>query len=380
MSASLPDILPEIDTSSWPSWAASAWPGSLKWAVVLLSVFGIWIAAVLVKRTVKFIGRRVKRADEFEGSPWDLGGSLSQLLALILLSPIPLHYAGYDVSTLITNRGPGAVAAVATLIVAIIFSSWLSHSILNFGDKAHQRTGADDTLFTFVAAILKYTIFAVALVFALTQLGFPTASLAALVGAAGLAIGLALQDTLKAVAAGVMLAIFRPFRIGDWVTLNGLDGEVFDITPFQTAMKQIDNKVVFITNDKVWGEPLINHTRMSRRRLDLYFDISYDDDMRKAIGLLEGLINDHPLVVAKEENWVVVHRLSDWSVQLRLRAWVNTRDFIQVRADINEGVKNAFDANGITIPYPHQVEIQREDAPRGKSGSAVEPETDTSDS
>jgi len=348
----------QIDTSGWPPWAAAIEPIFEKWGIVVLSAVVIWIVAGLMRRLVLLIGQRaISKDKEFEGSNWDLAASVTRIFALILLSPIPLGFAGYDWEVLVEKRGPGAVGAVAILVIAVIVANGVARSLRRFGRKAHRRAGADDTLFAFAASLFKYLIFAVAIVFALTQLGFPTASLAALLGAAGLAIGLALQDTLKAVAAGIMLAIFRPFRIGDYVSAAGLDGEVIDITPFLTQVKQIDNKIVSITNDKVWSEPLINHTRQTRRRLDLYFDISYDDNMDLALGLVRDVANAHPRVLAKDETWVGVHSLASSSVQLRLRAYVATPEFVDVRAGITKGVKEAFDANGVTIPFPHQVNV-----------------------
>jgi small-conductance mechanosensitive channel len=348
----------QIDTSGWPPWALAIEPIFEKWGIVVLSAVVIWIVAGLMRRLVLLIGQRaISKDKEFEGSNWDLAASVTRIFALILLSPIPLGFAGYDWEVLVEKRGPGAVGAVAILVIAVIVANGVARSLRRFGRKAHRRAGADDTLFAFAASLFKYLIFAVAIVFALTQLGFPTASLAALLGAAGLAIGLALQDTLKAVAAGIMLAIFRPFRIGDYVSAAGLDGEVIDITPFLTQVKQIDNKIVSITNDKVWSEPLINHTRQTRRRLDLYFDISYDDNMDLALGLVRDVANAHPRVLAKDETWVGVHSLASSSVQLRLRAYVATPEFVDVRAGITKGVKEAFDANGVTIPFPHQVNV-----------------------
>jgi small-conductance mechanosensitive channel len=348
----------QIDTSGWPPWALAIEPIFEKWGIVVLSAVVIWIVAGLMRRLVLLIGQRaISKDKEFEGSNWDLAASVTRIFALILLSPIPLGFAGYDWEALVEKRGPGAVGAVAILVIAVIVANGVARSLRRFGRKAHRRAGADDTLFAFAASLFKYLIFAVAIVFALTQLGFPTASLAALLGAAGLAIGLALQDTLKAVAAGIMLAIFRPFRIGDYVSAAGLDGEVIDITPFLTQVKQIDNKIVSITNDKVWAEPLINHTRQTRRRLDLYFDISYDDNMDLALGLVRDVANAHPRVLAKDETWVGVHSLASSSVQLRLRAYVATPEFVDVRAEITKGVKEAFDANGVTIPFPHQVNV-----------------------
>lgn len=351
-------MIPEIDMTGWPAWAQAAEPQVLKWSLVLGATILIWIAAILVKRLVILVGKMVTPKDQdFEGSSWDLGASIARLFALILMSPLPLGLAGFDWRALIESRGPGAVAAVAILLVAILFANWVARSMRNFGGKAHRRTGADDTLFAFAGSLVKYLIFAVAIVTALTQLGFPTTSLAAVLGALGLAIGLGLQDTMKSVAAGVMLAILRPFRIGDYVSLAGLEGEVTDISPFTTSLKQIDNKVVIVTNNMIWAEPLINHTHQTRRRFDLYFDISYDDNMDHALKVVEDTVNAHPRVLSKSETWVGIHALADWSVKIRMRAWVSTPEFIQVRADLTKAIKEAFDREGITIPYPHQVNV-----------------------
>nr|WP_321439985.1 mechanosensitive ion channel family protein [uncultured Hyphomonas sp.] len=347
-----------IDTTGWPPWAATLEPYVEKWGIVLLSAIAVWVAASLLRRLVLLIGQKaISKDKEFEGSNWDLAASITRVFALILLSPIPLGLAGYDWETMIENRGPGAIGAVAILVIAVVIANGVARSLRRFGRKAHRRSGADDTLFAFTASLFKYLIFAVAIVFALTQLGFPTASLAALLGAAGLAIGLALQDTLKAVAAGIMLAIFRPFRIGDYVSAAGLDGEVIDITPFLTQVRQVDHKIVSITNDKVWAEPLINHTRQTRRRLDLYFDISYDDDMDLAIRLVREVADAHPRILGNDETWVGIYALAASSVQVRLRAFVATPEFIDVRSEITKAVKEAFDANGVTIPFQHVVYV-----------------------
>ncbi len=350
-----------IDTSTWPAWAAAAWPHAVKWGLVLASVLLIWILATGVKHAVRFAGKlRTPKDKDFDGSAWDLTASVSRVFALILFSPLPLGLAGYDWRTLVETRGPGALAAVAILFFALAGANMIARSLRKFGEKAHAHAGADDTLIAFSASLIKYVIFAIAIVTALIQLGFPAASLAAVLGAAGLAIGLALQDTLKAVAAGVMLAIFRPFRIGDYVTLADLEGEVTNITPFTTTMKQIDNKIVSLTNDKVWGSPLINHTIQPFRRLDLYFGVSYSDDLDKVLEILQHAAESHPKVISYMPIWAGVQSLDDWAVTLRLRAWVATPDFLQVRADLTKNVKQSFDRSGITIPFPTAIEYQGE--------------------
>ncbi|MFN4185233.1 MAG: mechanosensitive ion channel family protein [Hyphomonas sp.] len=350
-----------IDTATWPVWAATAWPHVVQWSLVLASVLVIWLAASAVKHLIRFVGKLATPKDKnFEGSSWDLMASIARVFALILFSPLPLGLAGYDWRTLVDTRGPGAMAAVAILFFALMGANLISRSLRKFGEKAHAHAGADDTLIAFSASLIKYVIFAVAIVTALIQMGFPAASLAAVLAAAGLAIGLALQDTLKAVAAGVMLAIFRPFRIGDFVTLADLEGEVTNITPFTTTLKQIDNKIVSLTNDKVWGSPLINHTIQPFRRLDLYFGVSYADDLDKALEVIRHTAESHPKVISYMPIWAGVQSLDDWAVTLRLRAWVATPDFIQVKADLIKNIKQSFDSSGISIPFPTAIEYQGE--------------------
>lgn len=365
------DLLLSFDTSTWPGWAAIAWPVLVKWGLVLASVALIWIVSSILKWLILLIGRRLTPKDQnLESTSWDLAASTARFFAFILMMPLPLGLAGYDWRGLVEKYGPGAFAATIILVVAFVIANTVSKSLRRFGARAHAHSGADDTLIAFSASLIKYIIFAVAIVFALSQLGFPAASLAAVLGAAGLAIGLALQDTLKSVAAGVMLAIFRPFRIGDFVTLATLDGTVTNITPFTTSMRQIDNKIVSITNDKVWGSPLINHTQEPRRRLDLYFTVSYDDDLDHVIEVMRTTADAHPSVLTSLGTWAGVHDLGDWSVKLRLRAWVATSDFVQVKADLNKGIKQAFDASGITIPFPTAIEYQFEG---GKKAPPREP-------
>ena len=352
------DFLLGLDTSGWPLWAAAIWPDTVKWGLVIASVGLIWLVASLVKFLILLTGRRLTPKDQpFEGTSWDLAASTGRFFGFILMMPLPLGLAGYDWHGLVEKHGPGAFAASVILVAAFVIANTLSRSLRRFGAKAHAHSGADDTLIAFSASLIKYIIFAVAIVFALSQLGFPAASLAAVLGAAGLAIGLALQDTLKSVAAGVMLAIFRPFRIGDYVSVAGLDGTITNITPFTTSLRQIDNKIVSITNDKVWGDPLVNFTAEPQRRLDLFFDIAYETDLDHALKVLRETVNAHEHVLQKETTWTGVHELADWSVKLRLRAWVATSDVVDIRADLLRIVKLSFDREGISIPYPHQVQV-----------------------
>lgn len=370
-------IINSVDTSEWPRSAQALWPHIVKWGLVLASFVLIWIASGLVRHIIRAIGKKLSKSpEEFEGSSWDLGASIVRFVIFLAMLPLPLGLMGYDWKSLVESKGPGAAAAIVTFIFAILLANWISRSLRSFGQKAHARAGTDDTLFAFFGSMAQYFIFAIAVIVALTQLGFSTASLAAMLGGAALAIGLALQDLLKAVAAGVMLAIFRPYRIGDYVQLAGIDGEVTDISPFTTSMKQVDNKIVTLTNDQVWTDAKINFTRLTRRRLDLYFDVSYDDDLDFALDVLKQVLEDHPRILSKHDNWVGVHALGDWSVKLRARAYCPTPEFVDVRSELIKKVKEAFDANGIIIPFPHQVEIQYR-GPTRRSSKPASDEPDT---
>jgi small conductance mechanosensitive channel len=181
----------------------------------------------------------------------------------------------------------------------------------------------------------------------------------AVVGAAGLAIALALQDTLKAVAAGVIIAVFRPYRIGDNVVIAGQAGTVADITPFTTVLNTIDNREITITNDKAWGDVIVNSSARSLRRIDQLFSISYDDDIDQAITIIRDVLKDDARVRSDPAPWIKVESLAASSVDIRARAWCASSDWLDLRGDTLKRVKQAFDKAGITIPYPHQVAIAK---------------------
>ena len=330
----------------------------LWWLVLIL---GLTIAAYLIgfiaKRLVRFIGRKSYASEsDFHGSSWDLAAPVIQVLAFLLAFTGGAEMLGFDFGQQLTGFWPRALAGIAIIAGAVLLSTWINRSLRSYGQRAHFRNKVDDTLIGFSASIIRYTILGIAILMAVTQFGLAPGSLIAIVGAIGLAIALALQDTLKAVASGFMIAAFRPFRIGDWVQIGEHQGEVIEITPFTTTISQVDNKVVLLTNDKVWGDAILNHTKMARRRLDLYFDVHYDTDLDHALEVLASVAQAHARIVEKDQVWTGVHNLGDWAITLRLRAFVSTAEFIQVRADITKAVKQTFDAEGIEIPYPQQVE------------------------
>ena len=350
-----------------PSWLKTILPQVWHFLVAALVMVLGYFVALAVKAIIKWWGcRRLKKTNQaYEGSMWDLLDSAAQAFVVLAFVPLALTVIGVDAGKYLSQNAGGIISALVILIVAVMLSRWLSSSIKAFGEKAQRAHRGDGTLFMFLGALVSYLVIGFALVLSLTQLGVQSASLIALVGAAGLAIALALQDTLKAVASGVMLAIFRPYRIGDWVNVAGMEGEVTDITPFRTTIKPPTNQAVSLPNDQVWTNPISNSSRFARRRLDLYLDVSYEDDIDKAIQVTLEAVNALSRTLAKPETWVGVHAFRDSSVQLRCRVWVAMPEYVQMRSDCLRAIKAAYAQNDISIPYPHQVEIQRPYKPAG---------------
>lgn len=346
------------DAALAPDWVATAAAWAVNIGELLLLGFLVWLASSIAKRIVKALGRmRLKDDEIFQGSAWDLGGSLVQFFILLVGAPILLNSVNVDATGFLERNATGIASAFVVLFAGIMIARWVSVSIRSFGQRVNRKQHADDTLFVFLASMLRYAIIAFTLIFALTFVGFAPGSLIAIVGAAGLALALALQDTLRAVAAGFLLAIFRPYRIGDWVAIAGAEGEVTDITPFHTTLKPVDNRAVIIPNDKAWSDPITNFAHFPERRLDFYVEISREDDIETALGVLRRAIAALPRCRRRDEIWVGVHQITPYAVLLRARPWLARADFLDFRSDCYIAVKRAFEAEGITIPYPQQVEF-----------------------
>ena len=345
------------------------------WSVLALLIgylLGIIAARILVLISSRLSGLRHKKVEGGEEKTADhvmidIFGMLIRFaflavaiaIAANLLFGFPLEQA--------EALGIAALKGLAILVAVWFLGAWLGSRVRKFGKKIDRAHAGGETLFTFLGALVRFGAFAVGLIAALQQFGFDTASLLAIVGAAGLAIALALQDTLKAVAAGVVIAVFRPYRIGDNVRIAGQDGTVADITPFTTVLNTLDNREVVITNDKAWGDVIINSSARSLRRLDLLFSIDYDDDANLAIRLIGDILKSDNRVRSEPPAWIKVVDLATSSVDIRARAWVSNTDWWDTRCDTILRVKQAFDANGISIPYPHQVEISKPHRDGGRS-------------
>jgi small conductance mechanosensitive channel len=245
------------------------------------------------------------------------------------------------------------------LALAIFFvGRWVARHIVNLVGRLMRRAKVDDMLVNFVTSIVNVLLLLFIIVAALGQLGVDTTSLIALVGAAGLAVGLALQDSLKNFAAGVLLIVFRPFREGDFVEVAGISGIVEHITIFNTIMRTGDNREVIVPNGAIYSDVITNYSKRDTRRVDMVFGISYDDDLRKAKDILMDILVSDERVLKDPAPVVVVAALADSSVNFNVRPWVKTADYWDVYWDVTEQVKLRFDAAGITIPFP-QVQIHK---------------------
>ncbi|MDT8441889.1 MAG: mechanosensitive ion channel [Desulfuromonadales bacterium] len=217
-----------------------------------------------------------------------------------------------------------------------------------------QRRQVDPTLISFVSNLTKAAIIVFACIAAIHQLGIQTTSLVAVVGAAGLAIGLALKDSLGNFAAGVMILIFRQFRAGDVIEAAGVIGLVESLHIFSTQLKSGDNKTIYIPNGKLIGDNLINYSAKGIRRLDLVYGVSYNADLAEVKRVLEEILASEPRVLSDPEPFIGVLELADNSVNFAVRPWVNNADYWPLLFHLNETVKLRFDQAGIGIPFPQR--------------------------
>ena len=215
-----------------------------------------------------------------------------------------------------------------------------------------RKQETDEILVSFISAIIRWVLLLFVVIAALSQLGIDTTSLIALLGAAGLAIGLSLQSSLSNFAAGVMLIVFRPFTKGDFIDAGGAMGVVDKISIFTTILTTTDNKEVIIPNGAIMGGNITNFSARPTRRVDMVFGISYDDDIRKAKTILEEIIAADDRVLAEPAPVVSISELADSSVNFVVRPWVNSADYWAVLWETTESVKLKFDEVGISIPYP----------------------------
>ena len=243
---------------------------------------------------------------------------------------------------------------VIAAVVIFVVGRWLAKVVSNLVAKAMTKAKVDPTLTSFVKNLCHIALLAFVIIAALKKLGIPMTEFTVVVGAAGLAIGFALQGSLGNFAAGVMLIIFKPFKVGDFVELAGKMGTVQEIQIFNTILNSPDNVRIIIPNGQATGGNIMNFTVNGTRRIDLVVGVSYDDDLKKTHQVIENVILSDERILKEPAYTIAVSELGDSSVNFVVRPWVNAADYWAVRFDITEKIKLALDKNDITIPYPQR--------------------------
>ncbi len=252
------------------------------------------------------------------------------------------------VTDLAIQHGPGLLLAIVTLLIGL----WIINAISRGFGKQFERSGMEKTLRNFLNSLINVGLKALLLISVASMVGIETTSFIAVLGAAGLAIGLALQGSLANFAGGVLILIFHPYKVGDFVEAAGHSGVVKSIEIFSTVLTTGDNKTIIIPNGAVSNSAITNYSTQATRRVDIVFGIGYDDDIKKAKDVLSELIAADERILTDPEPMIVVSNLGDSTVDITTRFWVNSADYWGVFFDLTEKTKLAFDANGISIPYP----------------------------
>lgn len=257
-----------------------------------------------------------------------------------------------QIMTGVTTYGMDVLGAVLILIAGWMFAGWVHKRLRN---GLLRFKAVDEMLAGFFAALAKYAVLIFTVIAVLSQFGVETTSLIAVFGAAGLAIGLALQGTLSNIAAGVMMLLLRPFKVGDYITTGGNGGTVKALGLFTTELATPDNVKIVIPNNKIWGDSITNYSAHDKRRMDLVYGISYDDDINKAFSIIEKELKAEKRVLADPLPQTMVSNLGDSSVDITARIWVASSDYWAVKFDLTKLIKEKLEAGGCSIPFPQRT-------------------------
>lgn len=252
---------------------------------------------------------------------------------------------------LATNYGLNVIFAILILIIGMMIAGWVRRLVLKLCEKS---TRIDITLGAFFSSLARYIIIIFTVLAVLDRFGVETTSLVAILGAASLAIGLALQGTLSNVAAGVMLLIFRPFKVGDVIEAGGHVGSIKDLGLFVTEMATGDNVKIIVPNGQIWGSSIKNFSAHENRRVDLLIGIGYSDDIDKAIAEIGNVLDADDRVLKTPEASIFVGELADSSVNIVVRAWTANGNYWPLKAALTKNIKHKFDETGINIPFPQR--------------------------
>lgn len=268
--------------------------------------------------------------------------------------------ANFDLKNLlsmdwVTALALNLVSALAIVIVTFWLAKWVSRRIAKLALK-HEEL--DDTTFVFLGRVVYFVILALGATVVLGRFGVQTTSIVTMLGAAGLAVGLALQGALSNFAAGFLLVVFRPFSKGDFITVGGESGTVKEISIFVTELATPDNVKIIVPNSQVWGNSITNYSAYDTRRVDFVFGVSYGSDLKKAESIINDLIAKDDRVHSDPEPFVKVGALNDSSVDFTVRIWCASEDYWGIKFDLTRAVKDEFDAQGIDIPFPTTTIVQ----------------------
>ena len=276
--------------------------------------------------------------DLFETELWQ-GKTIADLLTLEFLA----------------SAAGSVIGAIVILLLGWIISSWLQHRVENLGKRNKHL---DEMLFEFLASIVRYVVLGFTVLFVLNTFGVKTTSVVAVIGAAGLAIGLALQGTLSNVAAGVMLILFRPIKIGDFVVIAGEMGTVKQINLNYTVLADLSNVQVIVPNSEVWGNVITNYSVNPTRRAEWTFGVGYGANLKTAEEIIRSTIMADERPHADPEPFIQVNNLNDSSVDFLVRVWCSAGDYFAFKADMTRKVKEALDEGGVDIPFPTRTIVQ----------------------
>jgi small conductance mechanosensitive channel len=264
-----------------------------------------------------------------------------------------------QVQDIVTVWGLKVIAALAIFIIG----RWIAMLVRRVVRRVMERAKVESIIIGFVSSIAYIALLAFVVIAALGQLGIQTTSFIAILGAAGLAIGLALQGSLANFAAGFLMIIFRPFKVGDFIEGAGVAGIVEEIQIFTTTLKTPDNKIIIVPNAKLSGDNITNYSALETRRVDMTVGVAYDADLSHVKKVLNNIITQDGRILSDPASQVVVAELADSSVNFIVRVWTKTADYWAVKCDLTETIKNRFDAEGIGIPFPQrEIHIVRGEA------------------
>ncbi|AYJ77554.1 mechanosensitive ion channel family protein [Aliarcobacter cryaerophilus] len=248
-----------------------------------------------------------------------------------------------------------SISFVFALLIFFI-GKWISKSVVKILGKALRKVGGvDETLVKFLENIVYYALLTVVIIAALNKLGIATTSFLAILGAAGLAVGLALKDSLGNFASGVMIVLFKPFKAGDSVVAGGVSGTVTEVTIFNTVFLTADNQKIIVPNSSITSGSITNVNANNTRRVDIVVAISYEDSIKNAKDVLTNIINSNPKVLKEKGFGISVTDLAETSVKLGVNVWAKSSDYGSLKAELLEEIKIKFDEVGITIPYSKNV-------------------------